>query len=549
MLRQPFRHLLFFWLFLLCIGIVGANSKAQGNMTRSAADTVPVIIDSIIIENNNIYDTDKDEYDNFLFKLANKFHIVTRERIIKRELLFAVGDTILPAVLEESERNLRQYLTIYDADITVEPVENNHVIARVVTYDQWSLSVGLDYRREGSIDEYKIGATEKNLFGTNIFLLFNYAYDSREGGYIETSYINRRLFKQNLRLLVNYNTDPTAGVKQINLSRRYLSLDQRVAYSLNGYLLDYRYDIYRDNENLAEVNIDGHFFEGSLFTRHGSYTDKFILNLYYIYSYQSIYNINTYAQNHPDSIIVRDNMPKDSLNHKFILATGYNHYNYIATKNLNGMNYTEDYNLGFSAQVEFGRAFTKDLDDYSYDRVQLFLIKNLHYRRNWLFTYLNVSRLFKETKLYQSTRLNTVYFYQPSDWLTFVLRGDYTHTSGSEKTNQLILGGSSGIRGFEKYFLTGSRRAVFNFETRFFSDLSLLSMTFGGVVFSDFGNAWNDQESVNLSDFHKNIGLGLRIGFKKSSRKIIRVDFSYTDENTWELTVGSNQYFNVFSDF
>ena len=50
------------------------------------------LIDSIIIDNRNIYNTDDPRYSGLLFRLANGLHIVTKENIIRHELLFTVGD-------------------------------------------------------------------------------------------------------------------------------------------------------------------------------------------------------------------------------------------------------------------------------------------------------------------------------------------------------------------------------------------------------------------------------------------------------------------------
>ncbi len=67
----------------------------------------------------------------------------------------------------------------------------------------------------------------------------------------------------------------------------------------------------------------------------------------------------------------------------------------------------------------------------------------------------------------------------------------------------------------------------------------------GGVIFADLGNIWQPGDPVRMRGFHHSMGLGLRFGFVNSSRNIVRIDLSYTDEAVWDLTVGTKQYFEA----
>src|ERR1035437_4852084 len=65
------------------------------------------IIATIKIESNNVFDTEAPPENKLLYRAANDIHIRTREAVISRELLFEVGDTYDPALIAETERNLR----------------------------------------------------------------------------------------------------------------------------------------------------------------------------------------------------------------------------------------------------------------------------------------------------------------------------------------------------------------------------------------------------------------------------------------------------------
>jgi hypothetical protein len=76
---------------------------------------------------------------NGLEKLLNKTHINTNERIIRKNLLFAPGDTISPIQLSENERLLRELPYIDDARVMVIPLSANEVDIIVFTKDVYSL--------------------------------------------------------------------------------------------------------------------------------------------------------------------------------------------------------------------------------------------------------------------------------------------------------------------------------------------------------------------------------------------------------------------------
>src|ERR1041384_7494365 len=66
-------------------------------------------IGKITIDNRDIFDTSQPSESNPLFKLANGIHIQTRKDFIRRELLIKEGDAYDPALVDETERNLRRF--------------------------------------------------------------------------------------------------------------------------------------------------------------------------------------------------------------------------------------------------------------------------------------------------------------------------------------------------------------------------------------------------------------------------------------------------------
>ncbi len=76
----------------------------------------------------------------------NSTHVNTNEKIIRKNLLFAAGDTISPLILSDNERILRQLPYIDDARIIVVPVSDEEADIIVVTKDVYSIGGSYTYR-------------------------------------------------------------------------------------------------------------------------------------------------------------------------------------------------------------------------------------------------------------------------------------------------------------------------------------------------------------------------------------------------------------------
>ena len=119
---------------------VSRFGSREGHGTRAFDGT---IIDSIVIEPRNIYNTTEPRYDRWVFRVANTLHYVTRQKVIRRELLFRKGDPFSLEIAEEIGRNLRTRLALNDAWVAPEVLPNGHLLVRVVTVDKWSLVGGV----------------------------------------------------------------------------------------------------------------------------------------------------------------------------------------------------------------------------------------------------------------------------------------------------------------------------------------------------------------------------------------------------------------------
>ncbi len=91
-------------------------------------------------------------------RTANSLHAVTREKTIRHDLLFRVGDRIDPDVITKSNRNIRSRSYISDVKTTVmlDADDPGKVIVIVVTRDVWALGADarINFSGNSSVEVY-----------------------------------------------------------------------------------------------------------------------------------------------------------------------------------------------------------------------------------------------------------------------------------------------------------------------------------------------------------------------------------------------------------
>lgn len=503
-----------------------------------------VEIDSIIIDNRNIYDTDTEGYDRFIFKLANRLHIKTRRKVVLREMLQEEGDPFSAVLAEETARNLRSRLKIYDAWIEPELMPDGKLLLRVITVDQWSLTGGLSYSREGNETRYRIGADEENFLGRNQFISFYYWGQSDDDNYVQTRFLDKRFAGKRLSLSMHYKNDPVDGIKAFSLSRPFYDLDQSYHYSLEMKKSSGRRDVYDDTLKIAESMFNGDGVTGELAYRFGQYDRKVLIQLTHAYNFEKSSDLIIFSGHPQDSALAFSSFPADSLYHQTSLETGFSQFSYTKFTNVDGFLYTEDFILGYFADMEFGRAFFSDFSGHHFDRVDVTFSRYMSHATALLFLDYGHTIWFRSDRMLRHyTVFGMRHYNRLSDNITLAFRWLYVSDWSETGRNNLLLGGTSGIRGYDKFFRTGDRKAVFNAEARLFSNLKFLSALFGAAAFFDWGAIWRSDEPVSLQSSYAGAGVGLRVGFEKSTRNIVRIDLAYSRAGGLEFSIGTNHYF------
>ena len=150
-----------------------ANELADGQVLESER----AVIGRILLERSDVFDLSNPEENNALYRLANRWHIVTKEKVIQQQLLFKSGDDFSQRLLDESGRILRKNLYLYDATVKPLRVTDGVVDISVATRDVWSLGPDFSFSRKGGENRVGIGLEESNLLGGGQTLRVGYEKD------------------------------------------------------------------------------------------------------------------------------------------------------------------------------------------------------------------------------------------------------------------------------------------------------------------------------------------------------------------------------------
>jgi hypothetical protein len=105
-------------------------------------------------------------------RVANKLHINTKENVIQREVLLAVGEPYDSAKAAETVRNLRK-LGVFSA-VALDTVRDTGLVVRIHTQDAWTTKPFVSYKSAGSQSIWGFGIKEQNLLGRLIDVVISY---------------------------------------------------------------------------------------------------------------------------------------------------------------------------------------------------------------------------------------------------------------------------------------------------------------------------------------------------------------------------------------
>lgn len=522
--------------FAACAG------RAQNMSAESGAPIIP-IIDSVIIETENVFDLSEPKYDNFLFRLANKTHIVTRHPVIRRELLLGKGDPFDTALVNESLRNLRGLPFLFKTEIELVRGEAGENIMAVTTSDKWTTTGGISYHRTGGRNDIQFSLEENNFLGYGVFLSNEFTILDRDRNFYQGELADRRFLGHNIAVNLLYSDNPRAGQVAAAVARPYYSLKQKWSLEARFSNLRRRLDYYVNEELAAQDRFAENRLQLLVSYRFGPNHWKFYFIPIYEYLDLKSRGFGLYI---PEAAPNLPQPTEDSLVHFFKCTVRAHQVKFAVYNRLNRFHKPEDVNLGLDARFDYGRAFGHAIKETLYHYLSYWSQFNASlgsglfqvglYQRQWI---RNRARIREDINCFFK------FYSRYHNNHTFVVGGRFYSIHLDDKSYTLYLDEDNGLRGYPVYIFNGEDRLIINLENRFFSDLEILSIGIGGAAFADIGNIWARDGRPTLDGTHYSFGAGLRFGISRStSGEVIRLDLAYAPKRkTWQISVGTGQFF------
>ncbi len=482
------------------------NKHITGTSDESYLNYSGKRIRKIVVQRLNVFGTDIDNpslksTDN-IENLLNKTHYNTNENIIRKNLLFSVGDTISPLTLSDNERLLRQLSYIQDARIIIVPVSDTEADIIVLTRDVYSLGGSYSYRglKKGTVSVF-----EKNILGSGHELSIDVPFDNtlpKSPGLgvryiidnIGKTFFNLNLFYLNglgketygfglSRNLISSTTKYAGGisVRQMYTTEDLdtLAVPEPLKYNLQDYWLARSFLI--NKESVSRIIIGARYTNNNVFDRPFILPDSY----YYLQKYRLLLG-----------------------------SAAFSIQKYYKTNLIYGYGRTEDIPYGGLFKLTIGKEIN-EFKKRTYLGAEISLGKSSRslgyfYSSAGMATFLNGNHT--EQGL---LALNIKYFSNLITMGNYMIRNfvylDYTRGFNRNTDEHLVFYNDNGFSGFKNDSVKGIQRLTVSLESVLFSPVNLYGFRFAFFGFSDFSFLSGSNQIMGNRNSLSGIGVGIRI--------------------------------------
>ncbi len=482
----------------------------------AALEAAGAVIGSIEIDTRNIFDERDQRETNGLYRLANDLHLRSKHSTIRAQLLFAPGEPYRARKLAETERALRLQPYVYEAQIVPVRFIDGKVDIKVLTKDVWTLSPGISFARSGGTNDSHFNLQDSNFLGWGKTLQIAHG-SNVDRTTSSIAWADPNVLGSHWTSQAAYANSSDGSQRSLLLAQPFYSLDTPWATKIAAINFDRTISRY----NLGNI-VDQFHDDESSYELSGGLSSGLIDGWTKRWTFGMRYDRNVFSQAPLTATPAKILPPDRTLSYPF---TGFDFlqdaYQKIGDENQIGR--TEDLYFGTEITGEVGLANTA----FGADRDAVLLtakaLRGLDLpNRQQLF----LSGDFA-SRIQQGHARNLIadaaakyYWRWREDWLLYAALSGTT-TYALDPDMQLLLGGDNGMRGYPLRFESGTSRALFTVEQRFFTDWYPFRLVrVGGAAFADIGRTWGSGVIGNSDPgLLKDVGFGLRLGNTRSGAR------------------------------
>jgi outer membrane protein assembly factor BamA len=514
-------------LYLVFIGILAASAAADDTPSDDR-DELPEaegswIVGDIALDKADVFDLSNPDEDRWLYRAANRFHIVSRDSTIRKQLLFQSGDTYDKRVIEESERILRRNKYLYDAKITATRVADGTVDLVVATRDVWSLAPELSVSRSGGETRSRIGIEESNLLGRGQLLRVLRDNDiERNENIIEFG--DRNLGRTWVSLTARYSDNSDGDSSLLAVTRPFYALDSRWAAGGTLFDDDRRSTLYQFGEAAAEYRHEREYAHAF-----GGWSQGIRNGRVWRWTTGVVYDDNRFSDSPSTSL--PSVVPADRKLVYPYLGVELIEDGYVTTRNRDQIERTEDFQMGLQVRASLGWAD----ESFGADRnAGVFAASASRGFGSLEDTALLLSaasdgRLESGDLTNAKVSVDARYYRRQSEKRTFFIGISGTRGTRLDLDNPVELGGKTGMRGYPLRYQAGESKALATIEQRYYTDWYPFRFArVGGAIFADVGQVWGANPlGEDNRGWISDVGFGLRLALTRVSDRVVHIDVAF----------------------
>jgi outer membrane protein assembly factor BamA len=419
-------------------------------------------------------------------------------------------------LIEETERLLRGVRYVYDVKFRPVAVHDGVVDVEVETRDTWSLDPGFSASRSGGSTSSGIRVRDYNLFGTGVSVSlghsrnvdrssneFQFSNDRAFGSWTSLAFSHAQ--NSDVRPFYALDTRWSAGVAIVR--------DDRIDSIYEGGVVASQY---RHRQDRSEV--------------FGGWSPGLVDGWVHRVSVGLSVRDDAFAI--APGLVAPAALPADAklvgpfLRHEWI----EDRYQKELNRNLIGR--PEYFALGFNSRAELGwagRRWGSTHNTWLYDATASRGFEPAPDQTLIVAARISGKRSDGESRQVQLGGQVQYYLPQNPRWL-FYAAGAFDTLSHADPGEPLQLGGDNGLRGYPLRYQSGTHRALFTVEERFYTDLYVWRLfRIGGAAFFDAGRAWAGADGSRVDNgWLRNAGVGLRIVSARSAfSNVLHIDLAF----------------------
>jgi hypothetical protein len=515
-------------------------------------------ISYIFIDNNSIFDLselDPDAKFRWAYELANRLHVRTREDFILDEILFKVGECVDSLLLAETERLLRSYRFIGDADVFAIPQPDGSSHVNVYTRDEWTTKVDLGLRIDDGIRIEGIELTEENFWGRGI-MVRGFLKTEKEIQDLGMEFQTPRLFNSRWDGRVSLGRTRTGNFFEQSVTHPFIGeigrFGARESFLWRETVFSFSTGDHPEYSNLLlpfldqrwDVAIGGRIGEPGHLTVLGIGVSRESVEFRDFPSTTEYVVDKAFSETVPvDSAGIRqieDQVTSRRANRvNFFL--GQRNLGFVQRRGLDALNGIQDVAVGTEIFLGLGKAWKGLQEGGGISSDDLHAQAAFFAGGAWPDWVLNSQGTVEARRAggkngFESrwadvfSEADLFLYWQPwgDRFHTFLFRASGAGGWRVETPFQLTLGGRTALRGFKDEAYPGGQRIIFTLEDRVYLRSPSPGLADVGVsAFLDVGRMWAGGAPFGMdSGWLGTVGLGLRLGLPPGTKDVIRIDLA-----------------------